>query len=151
MTVLRVEGGSAVELARRQGELTARARGAQLEDDHAHVLARTGTAWDDVARRLLVEETARRAMDALDDESRTFFAAYAEKKDRDSSSSASRACRAVSSTDKRRPTSSHAVPVRVRTWAWSSSSCPPRARAVSSPCLRASSTAEPPSTRRTVI
>ncbi|KQY60458.1 hypothetical protein ASD11_13515 [Aeromicrobium sp. Root495] len=78
MTVLRVEGGSAVELARRQGELTARARGAQLEDDHAHVLARTGTAWDDVARRLLVEETARQAMDALDDESRTFFAAYAE-------------------------------------------------------------------------
>lgn len=78
MTVLRVEADSVRELARRQGELTARSRGAQLEDDHVHVLADTGTAWDDVARRLLVAETARHAFDALDAESQDFFAAFAE-------------------------------------------------------------------------
>ena len=78
MTVLRVEADSLTDLAREQGRRTAQARGAQLEDDRAHVLAQTGTPWDDVARRLLVEETARHAWGALDDESQDFFAAYAD-------------------------------------------------------------------------
>lgn len=73
-----VRAGSLTELAREQGRATARSHAAVLAEDVALLEGRTGTAWDELARRTLLVETAERATRAMDDESRAFFAAYAD-------------------------------------------------------------------------
>ncbi|GAA4784866.1 penicillin acylase family protein [Microbacterium gilvum] len=72
------------DLADAQGEVTARDRGWQIEVDRlraagrlSELIGRAGVAWDVFARRARLDDTARRAFSALDDETRTFIAAYA--------------------------------------------------------------------------
>jgi penicillin amidase len=72
------------DLARAQGEVTARDRGWQIEVDRlraqgrlAELIGEAGVAWDVFARRARIDSTARRAFDALDDETRQFVGDYA--------------------------------------------------------------------------
>lgn len=76
--VLVCRGDSLDALAFDQGRLTARVRGASLEDDRRHVEARSGTPFDGFARRSLLAETAEAAFERMDPPSRAFFAAYAQ-------------------------------------------------------------------------
>ncbi|MBB6626772.1 penicillin acylase family protein [Nocardioides sp. KIGAM211] len=78
-----VRGTSVLDVAHGQGEVTARDRAWQLEHlrrraagSCAEVLGEPALAWDRLARRTRIEATARRAHEALDDESRAFVAAY---------------------------------------------------------------------------
>jgi penicillin amidase len=80
-----VRASSVYDLARGQGEVTARDRSWQLEHlrrratgETAEVLGAPGLAWDVLARRTLIAETARRAHARLEPGSRAFVAAYVE-------------------------------------------------------------------------
>ncbi len=73
-----VRAGSFEKLAHEQGRATARSHASVLTEDVALLEGRTGTAWDELARRTLLVETAVRATQAMDAESRAFFAAYAD-------------------------------------------------------------------------
>jgi len=73
------------DLARAQGEVTARDRGWQIEVDRlrahgrlAELIGEAGVAWDVFARRARIDGTARRAFAALDPETRLFVADYAD-------------------------------------------------------------------------
>ena len=90
MTILRDEhgiphvvGGSVLEVAHEQGRAMAHDRAWQLEVERrraegtcAEVFGASAREWDDLARRTLVVDTARRAYDALSAESRAFTDAY---------------------------------------------------------------------------
>ena len=90
MTVLRDEWGiphlradSVLELAFAQGHNAARDRGEQIELDRLHAEGRTaevtgpgGLGWDTFARQSLLDETARRCFERLDDETRAWCEAY---------------------------------------------------------------------------
>ncbi|WP_164232720.1 penicillin acylase family protein [Microbacterium hydrocarbonoxydans] len=72
------------DLARAQGEVTARDRGWQIEVDRlraagrlSELIGEAGVAWDVFARRARLDDTARRAFAALDAESRRFVGDYA--------------------------------------------------------------------------
>lgn len=72
------------DLARAQGEVTARDRGWQIEVDRLRTAGRlseligaAGTAWDVFARRARLDDTARRAYERLDDETRRLVDDYA--------------------------------------------------------------------------
>lgn len=78
-----VRGTSIQDVARAQGEATARDRAWQLEHLRrraagtcAEVLGRPALPWDLLARRTQVLATARRAHDGLDPETHAFVAAY---------------------------------------------------------------------------
>ena len=78
-----VRASSVEDLARGQGEVTARDRSWQLEHLRrraagtcAEVLGRPALAWDLLARRTRILDTARRAHDGLDRATRAFLAAY---------------------------------------------------------------------------
>lgn len=78
-----VVGGSAPEVARQQGLVTALDRTWQLEIGRrettgttAEILGETGLAWDLFARRFGIDGLARRAYAGLADESRAFVDAY---------------------------------------------------------------------------
>jgi len=80
-----VRGSDVLDLARGQGDATARDRAWQLEYQRrratgtaAAVLGRRQLAWDVWARRTRVVETAQRALAGLDDETRAFVTAYVE-------------------------------------------------------------------------
>lgn len=73
------------DLARAQGEVTARDRGWQIEVDRlrssgrlAELIGAAGLGWDVFARRARLDDTARRAFAALDPETRRFIGDYAE-------------------------------------------------------------------------
>ncbi|MEJ5867262.1 penicillin acylase family protein [Pseudokineococcus sp. 5B2Z-1] len=80
-----VEAGSLEELAHAQGRVTAHDRAWQLESERwraegalaAHV-GPSGLAWDVLARRVRLPDTARRCYAALEEPVRRFVAAYAE-------------------------------------------------------------------------
>lgn len=72
------------DLARAQGEVTARDRGWQIEVDRLRTAGRlseligaAGVPWDVFARRARLDDTARRAYERLDDENRRFVIDYA--------------------------------------------------------------------------
>lgn len=72
------------DLARAQGEMTARDRGWQIEVDRlrspgrlSELIGEAGLAWDVFARRARLDDTARRAFAALDHETRQFIGDYA--------------------------------------------------------------------------
>lgn len=78
-----VRATDVLDLARGQGEVTARDRTWQLEWQRrratgttAEILGPTGLAWDRVVRRTGVATTARRAHARLEPETRDFVAAY---------------------------------------------------------------------------
>lgn len=78
-----VRATSVLDLAHGQGEVTARDRVWQLELQRrratgtlAEVFGPGGLGWDRLARRTGVADLARRAHDALDDETKRFVAAY---------------------------------------------------------------------------
>jgi penicillin amidase len=78
-----VRGSSVADVARAQGEVTARDRSWQLEHLRrratgtcAEVLGAPAVAWDLLARRTLVADTAQRAHDSLAPDTRAFVAAY---------------------------------------------------------------------------
>lgn len=80
-----VRADDVLDLARAQGRVVAHDRAWQLEwlrrratGTAAELLGPELLPWDRLARRALVVETARRALDALDAESRAFVTAYAE-------------------------------------------------------------------------
>ncbi|MCW2792749.1 MAG: sle [Nocardioides sp.] len=80
-----VRASSALDLARGQGEVTARDRAWQLEHlrrravgETAEVLGEPGMPWDALARRTLIAETAERAYAGLEPETRAFVSAYVE-------------------------------------------------------------------------
>ncbi|GAA4680877.1 penicillin acylase family protein [Nocardioides nanhaiensis] len=80
-----VRAADLLDLARAQGRVVAHDRAWQLEwlrrratGTAAEVLGPALLPWDRLARRALVVETARRALDALDEEHRAFVGAYAE-------------------------------------------------------------------------
>ncbi|TGN63462.1 GNAT family N-acetyltransferase [Nocardioides eburneiflavus] len=78
-----VRGVTVLDLAHRQGRVTAHDRAWQLTVERLRGEARTGVlggsdAWDALARDLDIEGTARRGFAALDPESQELFAAYAE-------------------------------------------------------------------------
>ena len=71
------------DLAEAQGEVTARDRAWQIEVDRlrAHgrlseLIGEAGLGWDVFARRARLDDTARRAFAAADDETRAFIARY---------------------------------------------------------------------------
>ena len=79
-----IRATDAVSLAFAQGEVTARDRGWQIEVDRlrahgrlAELIGEGGVAWDVFARRARLDDTARAAFAALDDDTRAFVAAYA--------------------------------------------------------------------------
>lgn len=90
MTVLRDKWGiphlgadSVLELAHAQGHNAARDRGGQIELDRLHAQGRTaevtgptGLGWDTFARQSLLDETARRCFERLDEETRAWCEAY---------------------------------------------------------------------------
>lgn len=72
------------DLAEAQGEVTARDRGWQIEIDRlraagrlSELIGESGVVWDVFARRARLDDTARRAFDALGEEDRAFVSAYA--------------------------------------------------------------------------
>ncbi len=78
-----VRATSVEDLARGQGQVTARDRAWQLEflrrratGTTAEVFGPSGVPWDRLARRTRIADTARRAHARLGDEARTFVAAY---------------------------------------------------------------------------
>lgn len=78
-----VRAASLTELVAAQGEVTARDRAWQLEflrrraaGTTAEILGPPALAWDRLARRTTIAATARRAHDALGDETRSVLAAY---------------------------------------------------------------------------
>ena len=80
-----VRADSVLALARAQGEVTARDRSWQLEwlrrratGTTAEVFGETGVAWDRFARRTMVVDTARRALDRLSTPAHDFVSAYVE-------------------------------------------------------------------------
>lgn len=80
-----VRASSVSDLASGQGEVTARDRSWQLEflrrraaGTTAEVFGTAAFAWDLLARRTRIADTARRAHDALDSETQAFVAAYVE-------------------------------------------------------------------------
>ncbi|MFE5410663.1 penicillin acylase family protein [Microbacterium sp. NPDC056569] len=73
------------DLAEAQGEVTARDRGWQIEVDRLRAAGRlseligaAGLAWDVFARRARLDDTARRALEGTDAETRAFVTRYAE-------------------------------------------------------------------------
>lgn len=71
------------DLAFAQGEVTAQDRGWQIEVDRlrsvgrlAELVGESGVSWDVFARRARLADTARRAFDAQDDETRAFVTDY---------------------------------------------------------------------------
>lgn len=71
------------DLAAGQGEATARDRGWQIEVDRlrspgrlSELIGEAGVAWDVFARRARLDDTARRAFDRLDAETRAFVQDY---------------------------------------------------------------------------
>ena len=79
-----VRASDVLDLAHMQGRVVAHDRAWQLEwlrrratGTTAEVLGPSALPWDRLARRTLLAGTARRALAALDDESRAFVAAYA--------------------------------------------------------------------------
>lgn len=80
-----VRASDVLDLARGQGEVTARDRAFQLEwlrrratGTTAAVTGTAGRDWDVLARRTRLVDVARRGWSRLDDESRAFVAAYVE-------------------------------------------------------------------------
>lgn len=80
-----VRAGSVPDLAFAQGEVTARDRAWQLEWQRrratgttAEVFGRPAVAWDELARRTRIAAGARRAFDALPEETASFVGCYAE-------------------------------------------------------------------------
>ncbi|MFC5727859.1 MULTISPECIES: penicillin acylase family protein [Nocardioides] len=80
-----VRASSVLDLARAQGEVTARDRTWQMEwlrlrglGETASVVADAGEAWDDLARRMRVARTAQRALASCSPETRAFLTAYAD-------------------------------------------------------------------------
>lgn len=78
-----VRADSVTELAFEQGRVTARDRAWQLEIERrrgegrtAELVGEGGLEWDVFARRALLADVARRAFAALDEETRSFVAAY---------------------------------------------------------------------------
>lgn len=74
-----------LELAGGQGEVTARDRAWQIEVGRlraqgrlSELIGEAGLAWDVFARRARLDDTARRAFERLDDETRAFVRAYVE-------------------------------------------------------------------------
>lgn len=72
------------DLAEAQGEVTARDRGWQIEVDRlrasgrlSELIGAAGVAWDIFARRARLDDTARRALEGTDAETRAFVARYA--------------------------------------------------------------------------
>ena len=72
------------DLAEAQGEVTARDRGWQIEVDRLRAAGRlseligaAGVAWDVFARRARLDDTARRALEGTDAETRAFVTRYA--------------------------------------------------------------------------
>lgn len=81
--VPRIRAGSVTGLAFEQGRVTAHDRAWQLEVERLRAEGRTadvvgvgGAGWDTFSHRARIEETARRAFDALGDETRAFVTAY---------------------------------------------------------------------------
>ncbi|MCP2636001.1 penicillin acylase family protein [Microbacterium sp. HD4P20] len=79
-----IRATDAGDLAEGQGEVTARDRGWQIEVDRmrasgrlAELIGEAGIAWDVFARRARLDDTARRAFAAADDETRAFVGRYA--------------------------------------------------------------------------
>ncbi|MHC2998271.1 penicillin acylase family protein [Microbacterium sp. HJ5] len=73
------------DLARAQGEVTARDRGWQIEVDRlrasgrlAELVGASAVSWDVFARRARLDDTARRALEGTDVATRRFIARYAE-------------------------------------------------------------------------
>ncbi len=80
-----LRAGSVLDLARAQGEVTARDRTWQVEwlrrratGTTAAAVGEPGVAWDDFSRRMETVGTARRALGACSDETRAFVASYVE-------------------------------------------------------------------------
>jgi penicillin amidase len=80
-----LSGPDPVGLARLQGRVTAEDRAWQIEVDRrrslgssAAWLGRDASSLDVLTRRMLLDDTARRCFDALDDEHRAWVAAYAD-------------------------------------------------------------------------
>ncbi|WP_344554085.1 penicillin acylase family protein, partial [Pseudokineococcus marinus] len=80
-----VEAGSLEELAHAQGRVTAHDRAWQLESERwraegtlAARVGPAGLAWDVLARRVRLQDTARRCYAALEEPVRRFVAAYAQ-------------------------------------------------------------------------
>ncbi len=80
-----VRATSVTDLAHGQGEVTARDRAWQLEwlrrralGTTAAVVGPAGLAWDVLARRTRLADVARRALDALEPDTRAFVEAYVE-------------------------------------------------------------------------
>ncbi len=80
-----VRAGGVVDLARGQGRAVAADRSWQLEwlrrratGATAELLGEAGEPWDRFAVRVRLLDTARRALDALSEEARSFVAAYAD-------------------------------------------------------------------------
>ncbi|MCC2031501.1 penicillin acylase family protein [Microbacterium allomyrinae] len=78
-----IRATDAGDLAEAQGEVTARDRGWQIEVDRlrasgrlAELIGESGVSWDVFARRARLDDTARRAYDTLDAESREFVRRY---------------------------------------------------------------------------
>ncbi|WP_243074369.1 GNAT family N-acetyltransferase [Microbacterium sp. SS28] len=78
-----VRASGVLELADAQGEVTARDRAWQIETDRlraegrlSELIGEAGRAWDVFARRARLDDTARRAFDALDGETSAFVRAY---------------------------------------------------------------------------
>jgi penicillin amidase len=78
-----IRATDAGDLAEAQGEVTARDRAWQIEVDRVRAAGRlseligeAGLAWDVFARRARLDDTARRAFAAADDETRAFIARY---------------------------------------------------------------------------
>ncbi|HKP07136.1 MAG TPA: penicillin acylase family protein, partial [Microbacterium sp.] len=72
------------DLAEAQGEVTARDRGWQIEVDRlrasgrlSELIGEAGVAWDAFARRARLDDTARRALEGTDAETRAFVTRYA--------------------------------------------------------------------------
>jgi penicillin amidase len=80
-----LRAGSVLELARLQGEVTARDRTWQLEwlrrratGTTAEVVGAEGVSWDRFSRRMQTVETARRAFATCSEETQEFVTAYSE-------------------------------------------------------------------------
>ncbi|MEU1972940.1 GNAT family N-acetyltransferase [Microbacterium sp. NPDC019599] len=80
-----VRASGVLELADAQGEATARDRAWQIDADRlraegrlAELVGEAGVAWDVFARRARLDDTARRAFEGLDDETRAFVEAFVE-------------------------------------------------------------------------
>ncbi|WP_109209753.1 MULTISPECIES: penicillin acylase family protein [Microbacterium] len=79
-----IRAADAGDLAEAQGEVTARDRGWQIEVDRlrasgrlSELIGEAGVTWDVFARRARLDDTARRALETTDAETRAFVTRYA--------------------------------------------------------------------------